>query len=206
MKIKLKSNIPFKIEKNPYNKVFFPRGLFWNIPKIKHNNIWYNCAINFKENNLIISNLILHHENSSLVKEHLSGEFLKEKTSDFKRNLILFLYNEHPINHKIYYLKKGILYRRKSFFIFGLAVILSIAYYLINQYLENSFMNWIANNLVAQTFIMFLTLSGFINIFTPFTIQKEITENDVAKIALKAIEKKKKEDELNDIIIKRASF
>lgn len=206
MKIKLKNNIPFKIEKNPYNKVFFPRGLFWNIPKIKHNNIWYTCAIRFEENTLIISNLILHHENSSLLKEHLSGEFYKEEISDLKRNLILFLYNEHPINSKIFRFKKRILYRRKSIFVFGLAIILSFGYYLLNRYLENSFMNWIANNLPAQTFIMFLTLSGFINIFTPFTIQKEITEKDIAEIALKAVEEKKKNDELNEIIRQRASF
>lgn len=106
MKVNLKSKIPFKIERNPYNKVFLPRGIFLNIPKIKHNNIWYNCHVKFDENILIISSLILHHENSSTVKEHITGEFYREKISSLKRNLILFLYNTHPINYKIFNFKK----------------------------------------------------------------------------------------------------
>lgn len=67
-------------------------------------------------------------------------------------------------------------------------------------------MNWIANSLFAQTVIIFLTLSGFINIFTPFTIQKEITEKDIADISLKNFEEKKKEDELNERILRKNSF
>lgn len=206
MKIKLKNNIPFKIEKNPYNKVFFPKGMFWNIPKIKHNGIWYNCVIKFEENNLIISTLILHHENSSEVKECLNGEFYREETSVLKRNIIQFLYNTHPLNFKIHQFKKEIINRRKTIFVFGSAIILAGIYCLINFYFENWLMNYIASSLLAQTFIIFLTLSGFINIFTPFTIQKEITEKDIAEIALKAVEEKKNKNEQNEIIRKQNSF
>jgi hypothetical protein len=206
MNINLKSKKKLKINKNPYNKGFLPKGMFWNIPQIKHNNIWYDCSIKFEENTLIISSLILHHENSCTVKEHIAGEFHREELSSLKRNLVLYLCNIHPINYKIFDFKNTIVSRRKSIFVFGLAISLSMSYYYINLYFENWFMNWIANSLFAQTVIIFLTLSGFINIFTPFTIQKEITEKDVAEIALTRFKEKEKEDELNDLIKEHASF
>jgi hypothetical protein len=206
MKINLKSKIPFKIKKNPYNKTFLPKGLFLNIPKIKHNNTWYECVIKFEGDTLIISRLILHHKNSSIVKEYLTGEFHREKVSSLKKNWILFVYNTHPLNYKIFYFKKGLVNRKKTISVFGLAILLSIIYYLINLNFQNSLMNWIANSLFAQAVIIFLTLSGFINIFTPFTIQKEITEKDIANISLKKFEEKKKEDERNEKIRKENTF
>jgi hypothetical protein len=106
MKIKLKSNIPFKIEKNPLNKSFSQIGMFWNIPKIKHNGIWYDCVIKFEGNTLIVSRLILHQNDSSTVKEHIEGEFHREKIPSWKRTLIQFNYNTHPLNYKIYNIKK----------------------------------------------------------------------------------------------------
>ncbi len=62
-------------------------------------------------------------------------------------------------------------------------------------------MDLISKNLLAQTFILFLTLSGFINIFTPFTIQKEITKQDISEITSNQIDvkqKAKKQLEINN--------
>lgn len=206
MKIKLANKVKFKIVKNDYNKVFLPKGMFWNIPKIKHNNIWYNCSINFEEKTLIVSSLILHHKNSCLVKEHITGEFHREKVSKLKKNLILFLYNNHPINYKIFNFKKGLVNRKKTIFVFGFAIILSLSYYFINLYNENSFMTLIANSLLAQTIIIFLTLSGFINIFTPFTIQREITKKDIEEISASKIIEQNKTEEQNKINRDRATL
>jgi multisubunit Na+/H+ antiporter MnhC subunit len=96
--------------------------------------------------------------------------------------------------------------RRKTIFVFGLAFVLSVMYSIINLYSKNWLMNWIGTNLIAQTIIIFLTLSGFINIFTPFTIAKEITEKNISEIALFTLEKKKEEDKNNERMIRENSF
>ena len=196
MKFKI-NNIDFKIVKNDYNKVFLPKGMFWNIPKIKHQGIWYNCSIRFIDNTLIISSLILHHENTCTVKEHLEGDYYKFNVSNFQKNLIRYLYNVHPLNHHIYKFKKTIVARKKTIIVFSIAIILSVVYYLTNFYSNNALLTWISNNLLAQTFIIFLTLSGFINIFTPFTIQKEITEKDIEEISTFKIVERQKTEEIN---------
>lgn len=206
MNLKFKNKTQFKIKKNPYNKVFFPKGMFLNIPKIKHNNIWYDCFIKFEENTLIISRLILHQNDSSIVKVHIEGEFHREKIPSWKRNLIQFKYNTHPINYKIYNIKKKMFLRRKTIFVFISASVLSVIYCFINLYSKNWLMNWIGTSLIAQTIIIFLTLSGFVNIFTPFTIAKEITEKDILEIAQKTFEKKKEEDENTERKIRDNSF
>lgn len=206
MRFKLKNNIKFKIVKNDYNKSFLPKGMFWNIPQVKHNDIWYNCAIRFENNTLIISSLILHEENSCTVKEYLTGDFYEATVSKFLKNKILYYYNEHPINYKIYNFKKNLIARKKTIFVFTIAVLISLIYYLTNIYLNNVLLTWISNSLLAQTIIMFLTLSGFINIFTPFTIQKEITKKDIETISTSKIIEQQKTEELNKRIREQASL
>jgi hypothetical protein len=196
----------FKIVKNDNNKGFLPKGMFWNIPKIKHDGIWYNCSIRFIDKTMIISSLILHHENTYSVKEHLEGDYYEFKVSNFQKNLIQYLYNVHPLNHRIYKLKKTIIARKKTIIVFSLAIILSTIYYLANLYTNNAVLTWISNNLIAQTFIIFLTLSGFINIFTPFTIQKEITEKDIEEISNSKIVEHQKSEEQNKRIREQATF
>jgi hypothetical protein len=83
---------------------------------------------------------------------------------------------------------------------------LSVIYYLANLYSNNAVLTWISNNLLAQTFIIFLTLSGFINIFTPFTIQKEITERDIEEISNSKIVEHQRTKEQNKRIREQASF
>lgn len=200
------NKIDFKIVKNSLNKGFLPKGMFWNIPKVKHNNIWYNCSIRFEENTLILSSLILHKPNSCIVKEHIEGDFYKVKVNKFQKNLILYLYNIHPLNYKLFYFKKNIVERKKTIFVFTIAILISMIYYISNIYFDNRIMIWISNNLLAQTIIIFLTLSGFINIFTPFTIQKEITKKDIEEISSEKIIEQHKIDEENKIIKDRASF
>lgn len=206
MKINLKSKIQFKIETNPYNKRFLPNGMFLNIPKIRHNNIWYNCYIKFEENTLIITSLISHYDNSCEVKEYIEGVFYQEKTSFLKKNLILYLYNNHPINYKIFLYKTKIKDRKTTILVFFGAFFISAIYWLVNLSYNNSLMDWISKSLGAQSFIIFLTVSGFINIFYPFTIKKEISREDIAKISLDSIEEKKKKDEDNKSHVKENSF
>jgi hypothetical protein len=205
MKFKF-NNTEFKIAKNDYNKVFLPKGMFWNIPKIKHKGIWYNCSIRFTDNTLIISSLILHHENSNSVKENLEGDYYEFNVSNFQKNLIQYLYNVHPLNHRIYKFKKTIVARKKTIIVFSTAIILSAIYYLTNLFSNNAVLTWISNNLLAQTFIIFLTLSGFINIFTPFTIKKETTEKDIEEISNAKIVENQNTEEQNKRIREQASL
>lgn len=206
MKIKLDNKIPFKIIKNDYNKVSLPKGMFWNIPKIKHNNIWYNCNFEFENNTLIISNLFLENENSGAVKGNIIGEFHREKVSTLKKNLILYSYNSHVINYKIFNYKKQLIERKKTILVFIIAIVISSVYYILNSETNNCLMDWISKNLLAQTFILFLTLSGFINIFTPFTIQKEITKQDIREITSNQIDVKQKAEKQLEINKERASM
>lgn len=91
--------------------------------------------------------------------------------------------------------------RKKSIIIFSLAFLLSFIYYIINTVFNNIIIDFISDNQIFQTILMFLTFSSLINIFFPFTIRKEITSKDVENISedktketLKKI--KKDEDEL----------
>ena len=206
MKIRLDNNIEFKILQNNNNKGLKPKGMFWNIPKVKHNGEWYNCTIRFDNNVLIISSLILHEENSCLVLKHIDGDVYRVGVNKFKKHLILYLYNQHAINYKLYSLKKNLFNRRKTILVFTIAILVSMIYYLANIYSHNLILIWISNSLVAQTIIIFLTLSGFINIFTPFTIQKEITENDIKKISNSEILEQQKKDKQNKTNIDRATL
>lgn len=197
MKIKLNNNIDFKIVKSDCNKVFLPSGKYSNITKVKHNGIWYNCTIRFENNSLIISSLILLEEKTCRVKEHLTGDFYEATVSKFLKNIILYFNNEHPINYKIHNFKKTFIARKKTIVVFAFAILISLIYYFINTWFNNVLMTWISNSLLAQTIIMFLTLSGFINIFTPFTIQKEITKKDIETISTSKIIEQQKTEEQN---------
>lgn len=97
-------------------------------------------------------------------------------------------------------LKKNITSRGKTVLIFAITIILSYSYYLVNLYSNNSFMKWVSSNLLVQTIIFFLTISGLINIFTPFTVKKEITRGDIEEISINNFEKKIKRDKLDEII------
>lgn len=206
MKIKLKNGIDFQIDKNEYNKGLNPSGMFMNIPKVKFKNNWYKCSISFKGNVLMIHDLMMVDDKTSLVSEHIKGVFHEQEISNFKKNFILFLHNSHSLNKKIFNLKKNITVRKKTISVFLLAIACSVIYYMINLFGDNSLMDWISKNLLAQTIIIFLTLSGFINIFTPFTIQKEFSKKDAEALTIKTIEEKKQEDEWNRKAQERASF
>jgi preprotein translocase subunit SecE len=197
MKFKLNNNIDFKIVKNDYNKVFLPSAQFSNITKVKHNGIWYNCTIRFENNSLIISSLILLEKNTCRVKEHITGDIYEATVSNFLKNIILYFNNEHTVNYKIHNFKKTLITRKKTIVVFVFAILISLIYYLINTCFNNVLMTWISNSLLAQTIIMFLTLSGFINIFTPFTIQKEITKKDIETISTSKIIEQQKTEEQN---------
>ena len=74
--------------------------------------------------------------------------------------------------------------------------VFSLIYYYFNITNENSLLKYISENTWIQTFIIFLTISSFINIFIPFTIRKEISKGDIEKISKETIEDVKMNEEI----------
>jgi hypothetical protein len=139
--------------------------------------------------------------NSSAIKEfHTEDIYTKIKTSCAKIIILKFLLNEHNFNYSFYKRKKNIFDRKNTCFAFSIAIILSLAYYYINLLDNNSLIKYISGNTWIQTIIIFLTISGVINIVHPFTVRKELDANDVKNISKETyekMEKEKKQDEEN---------
>ena len=205
MKLRINEGIELKFTKNKLNKGIRPKGMFQNRSEIMYNSRWYNCSINFKDGNILINNLMKVDKNTSAVSEKIPDIVFEVKIDTFKKNLILYLMNSHKINWKIFNIKKSFYERRKTLFVFSLAITISITYHFLNLISNNQVMNWMSTNVYAHTIIMFLTLSGFINIFFPFTIQKPITENDIKRTAAEIAEETIKQEEQNKRNAKIAS-
>jgi hypothetical protein len=67
-------------------------------------------------------------------------------------------------------------------------------------------MKYVSENIWIQTVFIFLTISGFISIFYPFTIQKGINEMDVKKISEKAIKEERRKRKANKRAQKNATL
>ena len=67
-------------------------------------------------------------------------------------------------------------------------------------------MKYVSENIWIQTVFIFLTISGFISIFYPFTIQKGINEMDVKKISEKAIKEERRKRKANKRARKNATL
>ncbi len=85
----------------------------------------------------------------------------------------------------------------KKFWIFTLTIFISIVYFVLNCIYNKSIINNFSDNIIVQTVMLFLAISGFINIFFPFTIRNEISDKDAANISEIVYRKLKKEDEDN---------
>ncbi|HBV15794.1 MAG TPA: hypothetical protein DEB71_10695 [Chryseobacterium carnipullorum] len=73
-------------------------------------------------------------------------------------------------------------------------------FYIFNNAEGNYLISFIANNIWAQTVIFFITISGFINIFHPFTIKKELSEKEIKRISAEIY---KKNEEKKEFLEKR---
>ena len=180
--------------------------MFNNIPRVKRNGVWQWCTVRFVGNNIQIQNVHKVEHKTSRMSDMLEGIYHEEPISNFKKNLLLFAMNNHKINYKIFNIKKKLYDRQRTIWVFALAISISLAYFFTNAYFNNALMDWMNKNSYAHTFIMFLTLAGFINIFFPFTIQKPITQKDIIETAVKTIEEKKREDEENERIERMSQF
>lgn len=200
MVIKFK-DVKLKITKNKNNRFWKPIGQFWNITQIKINNEWYNCTLRFiKKNNKYYIQFHLPmkvEKRTNLVKEIICKGLYKEvETSIFKYNLVQYLKNTHSINSISYDIRKSVFDNRRMMLIFSLALIPSFLFYFINANYDNVIIHLIAENTWIQTFFFFLTISGFISIFHPFSIRKEIGKDDIKEIAKETMEEEKQNEDI----------
>jgi predicted ferric reductase len=71
----------------------------------------------------------------------------------------------------------------------SIAVLGATTYYLINHFFDGFLQNLINNSNLAQSIIVFLSLSSIINIFHPFTLRKEVNIKEVDELIKKKTEK-----------------
>lgn len=197
MKLKLKTGIKIKIDKNESNREISPIGMFTNIPYVLHKGEWFSCSMSIIDDKIKIHSLHKTDPITSTMTDLQKDVEYIIPVGKFKKELIIFLLNKHLMNRRIYNIKKWYKRYKKKVWVFTTTFLFVLSYYFINFVTNNYLMNLIATNLLAQTIFIFLTLSGLINIFFPFTIRDEISEKDAITIVDKSYKLKKEEDENN---------
>ena len=138
---------------------------------------WYKCGLHFLTKNgkfyIQVSNpMKVDDVTSIIIKVHTQGFYKELEISRLKSNLLKLYLNQHKLNHSSFKIRKTIYQRQNTIYIFIIATILSAIYFIINLINNNSLMKYISENNWLQTIIIFITISGFINIFYPFTFQE----------------------------------
>ncbi len=197
---------------NENNRFWKPNGFYSNISEIMIDKTWWRCNINFikkvnSEKMIQITHpMKVEHNSSSITKIYTQGVYAEFETSRFKVSLLKFLLNQHEINYSFYKYKSRIFERKNTLLVFFLAISISLTYYYINVFYNNNLMKYVSENIWIQTVFIFLTISGFISIFYPFTIQKGINEKDVQKISENAIKEERRKRKANKRVRKNATF
>jgi hypothetical protein len=190
-----------KVSKNTNNRFWNPIGMFYNISEIKIEGDWYKCGISYLAKNgksyIQVSNPMKVDEKTLHIKKvHTQGLYKELEITKLKLNLLKLRLHQHKLNHSSFKIRNTISERRNTIYIFSVATILSVIYFIINEMNSNSLMKYISENNWLQTIIIFITISGFINIFYPFTIKKQIDEKDIERIAKDKYEEEARNKEI----------
>ena len=93
---------------------------------------------------------------------------------------------------------KGDFRLTKNFLIISIvAIIASVVFVLYNQESDNVLIDFVTKNIWCQGITTFLTITGLINIFYPFSLRIELKRRDVENISRKTITQER-EKEKND--------
>jgi hypothetical protein len=192
-------------------KVKNPSYSVYRYGAIKQNGIWNECRFYvFKKSN----ETILEISPTGIIKDGISNlgpineqmYFNRVKLSWFNR-LLIFTYD------KLFFLKISFLKFldrikpiKSNLSYILLAFLGSAIYFLVNHYFDNYLQKLINNSNLAQSVIVFLSLSSIINIFHPFTLRKELNINEVDELIKKKSEKMKEDLEHEEWARKNASF
>ena len=192
-------------------KVKNPSYSVYRYGAIKQNGIWNECRFYvFKKSNETILEIspvgIIKDKISNLGAINEQMYFDRVKLSWFNRSLI-FVYD------KLFLLRIGFLKFldkikpiRSNLSYIIIAIIGSAIYFLVNHYFDNYLQKLINNSNLAQSVIVFLSISSIINIFHPFTLRKELNINDIDELIKKKSEKMKENLKHEEWVRKNASF
>ncbi|EMY3479110.1 hypothetical protein AAIP31_002355 [Flavobacterium psychrophilum] len=200
MKIRVKNHI-LKIKRNKLNRFWNPIGQFWNSVEVKIDGEWYKCTLHFLKKNginyLRISSPMIVDKHSSVVERiYCNGTYVELPITTLKIHLIKYLENTHKLNDYSYIARSSISNGKRMILIFSLAIIPSIIFYFVNVQYNNFLIDLLAKNNFIQSLFFFLTIAGFIGIFHPFTIRKELSKEDIEEIAKESAEKEKRNEEI----------
>lgn len=179
--------VKLHISKNPNNRLRFWNaiGMFSNLSKVERNGVWYKCGVDFKQEEnrytITLRDLYLTDENDR-VTHHEKGIYKEFQISSFKKTLIEMLLNRHSINRKWFEFRSTSYKRRNTIYVFSISIFLALFYYFGNEYFNNGWANYIANNSAIQALFILLNIFSIGSIFFPFTIQKQIEQEDIRKI------------------------
>jgi len=188
-----------RVTKNDNNRFWNPMGMFWNVTEVLIEGGWYRCGLIFREEDnrcfVAIDHPMKVDSLTSRITEVLKdGQYAEFEISKRKATLIKFLENRHQLNRISFRIRKGVYERRRTFLIFSLAIVPSVLFYLINSAYQNVIIHLIAENTWVQTLFFFLTVSGFISIFHPFTIKKEINNDDIKALAREVLDEERQKE------------
>lgn len=206
MQIKAGTTI-LRITKNQNNRFWNPIGMFLNQTEMQIEGEWYRVGLLYvKIGN--INHVQFYHpmkvdeETSRIQKVLFEGIYSEVPVSNLKLHLLKFLQNQHKLNRISHSFRTTVYRRKRTILVFLLAFILSILFYQFNLQFENILIKYIAENILVQSILFFLTVASFISIFFPFTIKKEFSKSDIEAIVLGLQEKER----INKEIAKRANL
>ncbi len=190
---------------NENNKFWKDWGRYNNTSETLIDGIWWKTSLDFRNTarkKFILINwpMLVDKDTNTITKFLHQAVYDEVQVNSFKFFVLSFLMNKHPINDRLYKFKISLFERKYTIFVFALAFFLSYLFYIFNIAKENSLINFTANNIWPQTVVFFITISGFINIFHPFTIKKELSEKEIKRISAEIY---KKNEEKKEFLEKR---
>ncbi len=174
-------------------------------------NNWYKCGLrvmleNGKKKLEIREPYLVDDKTNTISKFYCKGVYAKLEISPMKFYIINHLLYATSFKYKFTSAKRKLRVWLNRVIIFSLAFVLTTTFFYINKAYDNKLIEYIADNIWCQSIIMFLTISSFINIFTPFTLKKEIGLKDVENISSKAVEKSIQEKRIKEYLRKSSTI
>ncbi len=188
-----------------------PKYSVYRYGAIKQNKIWKDCLFYIFSRN---DKTFLEIYPVGIIKDGMSdlgpvnNEMFYDKVELSLKNKVLLNMFDLWFSLKIKRLKlfDRITPIKSNLFYILLAFVGSFAYYVINYYFDNFLQKLINNSILAQSIIVFLTLSSIINIFHPFTLRRELNVSEIDDLIKKKSEKMKTNLEHDEWVKKQAKF
>ena len=178
---------------------------------IKQNGVWKNCNFHlFKKE----GKTIIEVSPTGIVKDGMSDlgpinehhYFNRFKLSKFNKTLINLYEKWYDFKILLFRLVDRTKLIKNNIIYISLAFLGATVYFLINHYFDNFLQKLINNSNLAQSLIVFLSLSSIINIFHPFSLRKEVKIGEVDELIRKKSEIMRQDLEDEKWIEENANF